>query len=126
MMLSTWGDVQSGDFCSARYKHRLPRAAPRNWDEMTGECRSMMRLNHVAKPDQGLLPTRALVIALLLGAALVRPAGAQVLQPLDLVKQAVEAVGGIDALRSLKRNRHQGGSQTLGTGGVVCGGESLR
>jgi glyoxylase-like metal-dependent hydrolase (beta-lactamase superfamily II) len=63
----------------------------------------MMRLNHVAKPDQGLLPTRALVIALLLGAALVRPAGAQVLQPLDLVKQAVEAVGGIDALRSLER-----------------------
>src|SRR5258708_23461276 len=70
---------------------------------MTVDCRSMMRLIHVAKPDEALLPTCALVIALLLGAALVRPAGAQVLQALDLVKQAVEAVGGIDALRSLKR-----------------------
>lgn len=63
----------------------------------------MMRLNHVAKPNQGLIPRRALVIALLLGPALVRPAGAQVLQPLDLVKHAVEAMGGVDALRSLKR-----------------------
>jgi hypothetical protein len=64
-----------------------------------------MRLNDVAKPNQQLIPTRtrALAIALLLGTALVQPAGAQVLQPQDLIKQAVEAMGGVDALRSLKR-----------------------
>jgi glyoxylase-like metal-dependent hydrolase (beta-lactamase superfamily II) len=64
-----------------------------------------MRLNDVAKPNQQPIPTRtrALVIALLLGTALVQPAGAQVLQPQDLVKQAVAAMGGVDALRSLNR-----------------------
>jgi hypothetical protein len=64
-----------------------------------------MRLNDVAKPNQEPIPTRtrALVITLLLGTALVQPAGAQVLQPQDLVKQAVEAMGGVDALRTLKR-----------------------
>ena len=63
----------------------------------------MMRLNEIAKPNQGPIPTRALVITLLLGAALMRPTGSQALQPQDLVKQAVEAMGGVDALRSLKR-----------------------
>jgi glyoxylase-like metal-dependent hydrolase (beta-lactamase superfamily II) len=64
-----------------------------------------MRLNDVMTPNQTLIPTRtrAVIVALLVGVALVRPAGAQVLQPQDLVKQAVAAMGGVDALRSLDR-----------------------
>ena len=46
---------------------------------------------------------RALALALLFGTALPRPARAQVPQPLDLVKLAIEAMGGVDPLRSLGR-----------------------
>src|SRR5271154_2472432 len=42
-------------------------------------------------------------IALALAGVLPQRALAQVPSPLDLVKQAVEAEGGVDALRSLKR-----------------------
>ncbi len=45
----------------------------------------------------------AVAIALALTCALLQRALAQVPSPLDLVKQAVEAEGGVDALRSLKR-----------------------
>jgi hypothetical protein len=59
----------------------------------------------IGKPSQrmSLKWVRALALALLFGIALLRPAGAQVPQPLDLVKRAIEAMGGVDSLRSLRR-----------------------
>jgi glyoxylase-like metal-dependent hydrolase (beta-lactamase superfamily II) len=65
----------------------------------------MTSRTNVPKPDLGAALRQAtlLTLALVLGSALARPASAQVSQPLDLVKRAVEAMGGVDALRSLRR-----------------------
>jgi hypothetical protein len=64
----------------------------------------MMNRRNVENTNQGIALTRTftLLIALLFGAAS-QPAGAQAPEPMALVKLAVEAMGGIDALRSLSR-----------------------
>jgi Metallo-beta-lactamase superfamily len=65
----------------------------------------MTSLQDVEKTNPGIALTRAclLLIALLFGAASPQPASAQSSEPLALVKRAVDAMGGVDALRSLRR-----------------------
>jgi hypothetical protein len=57
----------------------------------------------VAKLGRGMSSAVACAIALLIGGVPLRPAGAQDSRPLDLVRQAAEAMGGVDALRNLRR-----------------------
>jgi hypothetical protein len=66
---------------------------------------TMVDLRHLANQGErtGVRPVHVLAIALLVCAAVPQPAWAQASSPLDLVKQAVEAMGGVDALRSLRR-----------------------
>jgi glyoxylase-like metal-dependent hydrolase (beta-lactamase superfamily II) len=56
----------------------------------------------VAKPGRGMSSAVACAIALLIGSMALWPAGAQESRPLDLVRQATEAMGGVEALRSLR------------------------
>src|SRR5271163_803095 len=66
---------------------------------------SMIDPRHSAGQPAGIgtIRTHSVAILLILGAAVPQPAWAQVLSPLDLVKQAVEAQGGVETLRNLKR-----------------------
>jgi glyoxylase-like metal-dependent hydrolase (beta-lactamase superfamily II) len=65
----------------------------------------MIDLRHSAGRSAGFdtVRTRAIAIVLILGAAMPNPASAQAASPSDLVKHAVEAQGGVEALRALKR-----------------------
>jgi hypothetical protein len=65
----------------------------------------MIELRRSAGRSAGIDTIRILPIAivLILGSVLPKPAWAQMSSPLDLVKRAVEAQGGVGALRALKR-----------------------
>jgi len=50
-----------------------------------------------------MIRSQIIAVLLILGVAVPKPAWAQVSSPFDLVKQAVEAQGGVEGLRALKR-----------------------
>ena len=54
-------------------------------------------------PGIGMIRNQIIAVLLILGAAVPKAAWAQVLSPFDQVKHAVEAQGGVEALRALKR-----------------------
>jgi len=56
----------------------------------------------------GMICSQIIAILLILGAAVPKPAWAEVLSPVDLVKEAVEAQGGVETLPNLKRIAIQG------------------
>jgi hypothetical protein len=60
-------------------------------------------VGHGHSPGIGMIHTQTIAIFLILVAAAPKPASAQVSSPVDLVKEAVEAQGGVEALRALKR-----------------------
>jgi hypothetical protein len=66
------------------------------------ECRSMDRYLANASRKMVVRLTPALIFAMLAVFGLSHQAGAQASGPVDLVKQAVEAMGGIDAMRGLQ------------------------
>ena len=55
-----------------------------------------------------MIRSQIIAVLLILGAAVPKPAWAEVLSPVDLVKEAVEAQGGVETLPNLKRIAIQG------------------